>query len=137
MEYAQPESPYARREVQPNGAERRVNRRVPLEAEIGVYSDSNFYTGFTQDISAGGLFVATYDLHPIGTSVEVEFALPDGHQLKVKGIVRWLRDPIEDTPGVFPGMGVQFAGLSPQDQQAIEEFIANRPPMFFDDDEDL
>ncbi len=120
---------------EPTGRERRENTRVQLDAEIGFYSDSNFYTGFTQDLSEGGVFVATYELQPLGTQIEVNFMLPGGHELNVIGVVRWLKDPIEDTPGVYPGMGIQFVQVGAEDREAIQEFVQNRAPMFYDDDD--
>ena len=119
----------------PAGSERRIFDRRAIEVEIGVYSDSNFYTGFTEDISEGGLFAATYDLVPIGSSIDVEFTLPGGHQVKVTGEVRWLRDPIEDDTGAPPGMGIRFVELGSQDHAAISEFVCARTPMFFIDDD--
>ena len=44
---------------------RQARRRY--QVEVGVASDHNVYTGFTEDISSGGLFVATHDILPIGT----------------------------------------------------------------------
>lgn len=109
--------------------------RKTIEVEIGVYSDSNFYTGFTEDISEGGLFAATYDLVPIGSTIDVEFSLPGGHQVRVGGEVRWLRDPIEDDSGAPPGMGIRFTDVDSHAHEAISEFIAARAPLFFDDDD--
>lgn len=111
-------------------AERREHERVDVEVGVGVYSESNFYTGFTSDISAGGLFVATYDIRPIGAVVNLEFTLPDGHEVKVKGEVRWVKDPIDSDSDGSPGYGVKFEELSENDREAIEEFIANREPLF-------
>ena len=112
------------------GAERREYERADVEVGVGVYSESNFYTGFTADISAGGLFVATYDIRPIGAEVNLEFTLPGGHEVKVKGEVRWVKDPIDSDSDGSPGMGVKFEGLSEADRVAIEEFISNREPLF-------
>lgn len=113
--------------------DRRRYERRPLEAEIGVYSDTNFYTGFSEDISAGGMFVATYDLRPMGSQVSLEFVLPGGHEVRVSGEVRWVKDPINESSG-SPGMGIQFGSdLSAEDLAAIQEFVSNREPMFHDD----
>jgi len=111
-------------------AERRKYERANMEVGVGVYSESNFYTGFTADISAGGLFVATYDLRPIGSVVNLEFTLPDGHEVKVAGEVRWVKDPIDGSSDGSPGMGVKFDELSADDLRAIEEFVSNREPLF-------
>ncbi len=110
--------------------ERRRYERAQLKAEIGVYSDTNFYTGFSEDISAGGMFVATYDLRPMGSEVKLEFMLPGGHEVKVSGVVRWVKDPVDEASGTA-GMGIQFGDdLSAEDLEAITEFVNNREPLF-------
>jgi len=111
-------------------AERRAHQRVNVEVEVGVYSESNFYTGFSADISAGGLFVATYELRPIGSPVNLEFTLPDGTEIKVAGEVRWVKDPVDDDSDGSPGMGVKFEKLTADQLRALEEFVANREPLF-------
>lgn len=121
----------------PPGAERRRSPRVRLETEVSFESETNFFTGFAEDISDGGLFVATYNLQPIGTEIEVSFTLPDGRLLNLSGKVRWVRDPRDflDTSGEQqPGMGVQFEGMTEDDKAAIAEFIAARSPLFYDDE---
>lgn len=116
--------------------ERRRFERHDLAAEIGMRSESNFYTGFSDDLSEGGLFVATYALLPVGARVEVSFWLPSGHEIKCTAEVRWVRDPRHqhDDHHTSPGMGVRFLGLSSDDQNAIRHFMEYRPPMFFDDE---
>jgi uncharacterized protein (TIGR02266 family) len=112
-------------------AERREYERRTLEAEIGVYSESNFYTGFSEDISEGGIFVSTYELRPIGSLVKVEFVLPDGHEVSCKGEVRWVKDPT-DAMDDKPGMGIRFEELASEHLAAIQEFVANREPLFLE-----
>ena len=60
------------------GAERRTQDRVDIELEISVNSESNFFNGFSENISEGGLFVATYNYKEQGDTMEIEFSLPDG-----------------------------------------------------------
>jgi uncharacterized protein (TIGR02266 family) len=119
--------------LSPNGQQRRRHNRVELETEVTLNGPTNFYTGFTEDISNGGLFVSTYDIRPIGTEVEVSFSLPSGHIVNVCGHVRWLRDPIEPDEDSRPGMGIMFKELLPEDQVAVETFIKSRTPIFFDE----
>lgn len=134
MEQAQPgPPPLPSQQENASGANRRTAERVSVATEVGVYSDSNFYTGFTEDVSEGGLFVATYDLQPIGTRIELEFGLPGGAEFKLVGVVRWLRDPIMAEDGMFPGMGVQFVELTEEDKALISEFVGTREPLFYDE----
>ena len=108
---------------------RQSNRHV-VELEVGIASDSNFYVGFTENLSAGGVFVATYNQKPIGSELSVVLTLPTGEELRVPGVVRWLRSP---SPDSWPGMGVQFESLDAAQDSLIKKFLAMRDPLFYDD----
>ncbi len=115
----------------PLDPERRVAPRVSIEVHVGISSESNFFTGFSGDISEGGLFIATYNLLPVGAHVEVSFGVV-GHEVKAHAVVCWVRDPIDIN--LMPGFGVRFADLTEPDHRAISGFIEARTPMFYDDD---
>jgi len=117
----------------PSVSDRRRAPRHVLETQVGFSSESNFYAGFAEDISEGGLFVATWELKPLGSQIDVEFELPDGHIVHACGVVRWLRDPRDDDPDTPPGMGIQFESLDPNDKEAIDMFLGIRSPLFYDD----
>jgi len=114
--------------------ERRKSSRVALETCVNLASDSNFYTGFSEDISEGGVFVATYCLQPIGTLVELTFGLPGGFSVSAKGSVRWIRDVLDLDDRSSPGMGIAFEAISAEDKSLIEQFMRNRPPIFYSDE---
>lgn len=115
-------------------AERRNSQRIDVEAEVGFQSDTNFFMGFSEDISAGGLFISTFDTRPLGEVMNLNFTLPGGYLISVDGVVRWVREYNETAPETSPGMGVQFENLRQEDKAAIEEFINKRPAMFYDDE---
>jgi len=114
--------------------DRRSSTRRIFEVDIGIHSDTNFFTGFSQDISSGGLFIATYDIMALGSDINVNFTLPSGPVLSLNGKIRWIREYNETTPDTAPGMGVQFDDLTERDQRAINRFIATNPPIFYDDE---
>ncbi len=120
--------------IRPDGPERRYSDRRVIKVDIGIQSDTNFFTGFTQDISSGGLFIATYDVLDMGTALNVNFSLPHGPVLSLDGTVSWIREYNETTPDIFPGMGVRFKNLTGEDEQEINHFIAKNPPIFYDVD---
>ena len=97
-------------------------------------SESNFYTGFSDDISEGGLFVATYSLLPVGARLTVSFGLPSGEEILAEAEVRWVRDPMLGDMSLSPGMGVRFTSLAPEQLTAIRKFMDVRQPMFYDED---
>jgi uncharacterized protein (TIGR02266 family) len=113
--------------------ERRCSKRIGLCAEITLGSDSNFFTGFTNDVSEGGVFVATVNLLPIGTQIDLAFTLPGGACIEGRGEVRWLREHDERNLDAFAGMGIRFVNLETAALGAITRFMAERDPMFFPD----
>ncbi|MCC6874807.1 MAG: TIGR02266 family protein [Sandaracinaceae bacterium] len=114
-------------------AERRELPRVALEVDIGLHSETNFFVGFGDDISEGGLFVATYDLLPVGRELTLSFLLPDGTPVTVLGRVAWIREPRGLESSLQPGMGVTFVDLDPESLDAIRRYTRLRPPMFHSD----
>jgi uncharacterized protein (TIGR02266 family) len=115
----------------PRPEDRRIATRVALEADVSLFSPTTFWAGFTEDISEGGLFVATYEVQPIGTRMDLRFELPTGHAVSVSGVVRWHRPMGDD---VMPGMGIAFENLSAGDARVIQTFIKHRPPLLWDVD---
>jgi len=112
---------------------RREHSRFHVDLDVTVGSDHNFYAGFAENLSAGGVFIATHKLKPVGSSIELSINLPDGVQLRATGEVRWIRvfNEQSDTP---PGMGVRFNGLADAAVAMIQKFLARRDPLFFDDE---
>jgi uncharacterized protein (TIGR02266 family) len=110
----------------------RAHRRLLLELEVSLQSDSNFYIGLTENLSNGGIFVATYLVQPIGTAVALTLRLPNRKlPLSLGGRVRWIR-AFSETLEAPPGMGIEFETISEPDARAIREFLAARTPLFFD-----
>lgn len=111
--------------------ERRAAHRVDLSVDIGLETDTNFFTGFSEDLSDGGLFIATYKTLPVGTELRVSFALPDGHTVKCAAVVAWVRESRDKSADVKPGMGVHLEGLTRADREAIQSFLRERSPFFY------
>jgi uncharacterized protein (TIGR02266 family) len=124
------------RPAAPSGAERRAAPRLELQLEVGLSSDSNFYTGLTQDISTGGLFVATHQLHRVGQHVTVHLTLPGAPQaVTVDCEVRWIREVSAlNGSDATTGMGLKFLSISPQARLAISSFLQARDSIFYDDE---
>jgi uncharacterized protein (TIGR02266 family) len=118
---------------QSEGTHRREHSRFHVDLEVTVGSDHNFYAGFAENLSAGGVFIATHQLKPVGSKIELTINLPDGEQVRAAGEVRWIRvfNELSDTP---PGMGVKFNDLAEASVSLIQSFLSRRDPLFFDDD---
>jgi len=113
---------------------RRVHDRFGVELDVTVTSEHNFYAGFVENMSVGGIFIATHQLKPVGSRLEFSVNLPGREQpIKGSGEVRWVR-VYSETSNVPPGMGIRFDKLDPDSQRGIEEFLAQREPLFYDED---
>jgi uncharacterized protein (TIGR02266 family) len=106
--------------------------RQPLETDITLESESEFYSGFSENLSEGGIFMATHSLLAVGAPVAVAFTLPGlARKIRVEGHVRWVRIHSE-TSDMPPGMGIEFGPLSAEDFEVIQRFCKQRTPLFFD-----
>jgi uncharacterized protein (TIGR02266 family) len=114
----------------------RASERYDLEIKVDLESEHNFYTGLTQNISAGGLFIATHHLRRIGDRITLKFQLPGSEQaVEVETEVRWIREnsALTRADGAT-GMGVRFINLSPEATTAIQKFLSNRDSLYYDDE---
>ena len=107
---------------------------VNVNTMLNMNTDHQFYNGFSENIEEGGIFVATFDTKPVDSKVVVNFKLPGGHPVTARGVVQFVRDYNPLTPETPPGMGVKFTDLLKEDKRAIEKYLKQRAPMFYDDD---
>ncbi len=122
-------------------SERRRHPRKPLQVDVTMVSESNFYLGFSQDVSEGGLFIATYEgIRPVGERFPLVFQLPEREPVFCLVEVAWVREyrEGEDLKHGSPGMGVRFIGLLPEDREAIAAFVEQtREPLFHPEADEL
>lgn len=118
-----------------NPAERRTAPRIELEVEIGLETEHQFYTGLTQDISSGGIFVATGLSYRVGDRMTVRFTLPGRKEpIVTDAEVRWIRDSRFTRSDSPDGVGLRFVDLAPETQKVIAHFLENRDSLFYDDE---
>jgi uncharacterized protein (TIGR02266 family) len=110
--------------------DRRSYERVPLETEVSMVSDSQFFAGLSGDVSNGGIFVATYRRLPLGARVSIHFSVPDDGVVVANGTVRWIRESSEDAP---PGIGIEFDDLPRESMVDIAAFCERRTPLYHDE----
>lgn len=121
--------------MEANSQDLRRSPRCRTDVYVTLQSEHNFYTGFTENISSGGLFIATRDMLPIGARFAMAFSLPTtDHPIQATCEVRWQRLERLDDAFCTPGMGVRFLDLTPEDERAINTFISQRETLFYDDE---
>jgi len=96
--------------------EKRAHPRVPLVTKVDVESDGYAFLAVAQDISAGGMRIATANPPLAGTLLTLTFVLPNTERkIRVRAVVRHV---VEGS-----AMGVEFADVSADDKVAIRAFV--------------
>lgn len=90
-------------------AERRSSRRIRMEALVTATSETCLYAGVTEDVSEGGIFIATLSPPPIGELIQVKIRVDRAGvpPVSTPGRVVWHRT---DEHGDVTGCGVAFVG---------------------------
>ena len=117
-------------------SQQRKAERHDLEVSVDFESDSNFYAGLTQNISAGGLFIATHRIKKVGERIQLKFTLPGSSKpIECETEVRWIRENSSLLrTDAATGMGVRFINMAPTDAQTIQKFVENRESLLYDDE---
>lgn len=114
--------------------DRRKTYRLENQVKVTSHSETNFFTGFTENITEGGLFICTSQPQEIGTIVDFDLMVEGGEEpIPVTGIVRWVRATPPGQGQTPPGMGIQFVGLSPTQRARLQSYVSEvRESLFFD-----
>ena len=97
------------------GTEERLDTRIVPRASVHVsvdmFSEHNFWSGLTMNVSEGGVFVATHAEAKPGTMLILNLDLPGCDEpIVTLAEVRWTRAFNKDSD-VPPGLGLQFVAL--------------------------
>lgn len=112
----------------------RESKRVSMELEVTTSGQHNFFHGMTEDVSQGGLFVATTQIFPLKTRVSITLHL-DGAGLEIATEVVWLREHALTDSDAPRGMGLRFLQISEDDLEKIRHFLHKKEPLFFELDD--
>lgn len=134
LENPNTEARFALASTAPNGGpELRHFDRYRVEVDVTCGSEHNFYAGFVENMSQGGLFIATHTKKNVGERVDFTVHLPGfAEPVSGTGEVRWVR-VYSETSNVPPGVGVRFLELRGNSLATIEAFLQTREPLFYDE----
>ena len=120
---------------------RRGEQRVALAVDLSLESGNNFYVGFSENITRGGIYVVSYATLPVGEQLMVALSLPgDDEAIHCLAEVVWVRDytgEVDVDAMAPPGMGLAFRNISSADRDRIEAFVATRQPLFMPEVDEL
>jgi uncharacterized protein (TIGR02266 family) len=114
-------------------AELRSSTRHSVDLDVTMGSDHNFYAGFVENVSHGGIFIATHTRKEVGELIDFTINLPGFDTIRGVGEVRWVR-VYSETSNVPPGLGLRFRELAEGAVEMITEFLKSRDPLFYDDE---
>jgi len=117
-----------------NSAREESGRRLPrlmLHAHFDAESEDNLFTGLTENISEGGVFVATFSPPGVGERIRLNLSVDDSDGFVVEGEVRWHR---YESDGDVSGCGVKFVDLTDAQAHRLRRLLLALPrePLFTD-----
>ncbi len=114
--------------------DRRKHPRASIRMKVRFPDLSTLLEKYAKDISQGGIFIPTNDPKPVGTVMNLTLIHPDtGEEVEVQGeVVRVVteKDVFENKEKkLTPGMGIKFINLTPEQELALERFLAVEYPL--------
>ncbi len=104
--------------------DKRKQPRHPVILKVDYRDVNKFFTDFAENLSAGGMFIATRNPLPPGTSLVIEFMLPDSAvKVKTRAEVVWTRKTTR-SPSQKKGMGIKFYDLTQEDKKKIDLMVS-------------
>ena len=103
-------------------AGQRKEPRSSTVIQVDYHTAESFFRDFVDNISAGGMFIATPKPLEPGAQLRLEFLLPGcDYPIRVNGKVAWSRSVSSE--GQRRGMGVTLDSLSPNAKDKINTII--------------
>ncbi len=104
--------------------DKRRQLRHPVILKVDYRDINRFFTDFAENLSVGGMFIATRNPLPPGTNLTVEFMLPDSSvKVKTRAEVMWSRKHPK-SPSQKKGMGIRFQELTSDDKKKIDLLVS-------------
>lgn len=103
----------------------RTYPRMEVRLEVRYYHRQQFLKDYTENISQGGMFIATTEPFELGTQVRVELVIPDlATVLPITCRVAYVLRP-EDAPAVdsTPGIGVEIVEMDPRTDETLRTYL--------------
>ncbi len=101
-------------------ADRRRSNRADLVVRVDYQTVDELFSDFARNVNEGGIFVESDPPHDVGTTVDLQFKLPGGEPLRVKGTVVRVTSGGD---GLAPGMGIEFENLDGAARQRIDDLV--------------
>jgi uncharacterized protein (TIGR02266 family) len=102
--------------------ERRQFARVDTRLQVQFVYAEGFFELKTEDLSLGGMFIATEHLVPAGEKIRMVLHIP-GDQPSVKAVCEVVRVVEEGKPGQPAGLGVRFVEMDVASEMTVRSYL--------------
>lgn len=105
--------------------------RVPCQALVVFRCQGESSYGTCQDLSPGGIFVASSHRVQVGDRVQLSLVLPGGSDqiLEANGRIAWLNPgPIQQSEDLPPGFGVEFLEFAAGGSTLLTSYLQRTAP---------
>ncbi|MFH1018281.1 MAG: TIGR02266 family protein [Pseudomonadota bacterium] len=115
--------------VELKGSERRQHPRIMVRVLVDFESSDAYFYDYSNNLSEGGIFIATDRILPMDTPVTLRFTLPNIDRVfQANGKVAWVFEPSAGDEGpptdvLGKGMGVQFHDMDEKDRKLVRDYI--------------
>jgi len=104
--------------------ERRIEPRIELVLKVEYAAPGDFVADYIQDMSSGGVFIATGKPFAVGEQLSFDISFPGLlSAIRCLGEVRWRRTPEAATEKEPPGIGVAFKFASEREALKLRRLI--------------
>jgi len=113
--------------------DRRKHPRIELVLKVEYATPSDFIADYIQDMSDGGVFIATKKTFAVGERLTFDISFPGLlSPIRCRGEIRWRRTPESATEKEPSGIGVVFEFPSAEEaaklRRLIDKLTAEPPP---------
>ncbi|MCA9515930.1 MAG: PilZ domain-containing protein [Myxococcales bacterium] len=105
--------------------DRRATPRRDMTARVVLRHGERISVGVSENVSEGGIFVASFETYPPGTELDLVFSVPGvgAPEIAVRASVCRTREPRGRVAEVMPGMGMRFVDLDDDGRAAIAAYV--------------
>jgi uncharacterized protein (TIGR02266 family) len=101
---------------------RRLHERKDLMLKVEYAETSQFLADFTENVSQGGVFIATEEQFKVGMTIEFMVGFPGLlDPIPMKGVIKWCRTAVSETEPA--GIGVQFLNEQSPGRSAFQQLV--------------
>ena len=101
----------------------RFNKTLPVKC-IVPERKGDIYHVFSKDVSGEGICIQVPEMLPEGSILELHISIPTGREIKVRGQVAWVGEPLKDASGErLYNTGIKLAKLGSHNRLCLKDYL--------------